>query len=348
MEERDDGSVGEPSNLDEYLADIPEIFEIAKIETIPLFSKDSSEVTPDDWAEIAETIYARKKRNITGFVVTGGTDTLPNVSAAIAFALGPGLDYPVICVGAQVHRQVWHGDARINLIRACTLATLGNQLPEVAILSNDAGYRAVRTEKKDDYRFDAFHSPTIEPLATLAYKITLGVHVRKPNVHVELICKAEFETNIFKLQFYPGLKAEYVLSVLRNNPIKGLIIETPGIGVLPLKGDFSLVSVLDYCTDHFIPVLLLSQHPTKESLGTNYEPAKGAKRAVVMTAPNMSPTAATVKFMWLLPQVRRDYDDSELNSNLWIEDLFNKMNREFVGELDQSEGKVKSAAESMI
>ncbi len=342
MELGPDALIREPSNLTEYIHGIPELREIAQIIAVPLFSKDSSNVTPDDWTIVAQAVYERRNHTFSGFVITGGTDTLPNIASALAFAFGEGLNFPVVCVGAQVARHVLHGDAKVNLIRACTVATLGKKLPEVVILSNDKVLRAVRTEKVDDNRFEAFSSPTLEPLANIASSISLAKHIRvlpdnknkSITDQVMIKCDAEFETRIFKLSFYPGMRVEYILPVLQSGNICGLVIETPGIGVLPLSGDFSLLEIFTSAREMNIPVLVLSQHPTKESLGSDYYDAQQVRAAGGLPAPNMSPTAAMCKFMWLLPRVQKFIDQGFLEESGKLDAIEKEMKHDFIGETD--------------
>ena len=75
-------------------------------------------------------------------------------------------------MGSQTAPHVVHGDARINLMRACTLATR-RDIPEVVAVINDQIHRAVRVEKRDDFRFDGMHSPTFEPLGLIADRIEI-------------------------------------------------------------------------------------------------------------------------------------------------------------------------------
>ena len=153
---RDDGSIIEPQDLAAFFDDFPEMHAIAHVDPVPLMGKDSSNMTPTDWKAIAEAIYLRRNRGYKGFVVAHGTDTLAFTASAVAFALGPGLSFPVVFTAAQSPRHVAHGDARPNLLRACTVATL--DIPEVVVVTDDLIFRGVRAEKRDDYRFESFHS----------------------------------------------------------------------------------------------------------------------------------------------------------------------------------------------
>ncbi len=89
---------------------------------------DSSDVTPDVWARLAEVIrdnYA----HFDGFVVLHGTDTMAYTASALSFML-EGLAKPVVFTGSQIPIGVLRTDGRENLVTAVEIAA--------ARTSNDA------------------------------------------------------------------------------------------------------------------------------------------------------------------------------------------------------------------
>lgn len=331
MELMRDGRIAEPQNIRDFFRDFPEMREIADVDPLALMCKDSSNMMPADWRAIAEAIYTRRNRGYKGFVVAHGTDTLAYTASAVAYALGPGLDFPVVFTAAQVPRHVLHGDARINLLRACTVAT--KPIPEVVVSIGDYVYRAVRAEKRDDYRFDSFHSPTLPPLAIIAGDVELQHRmIRRADESRHLECKARFEEGIFKLSLYPGLDPSFIQPVLDNPAVKGLIIETPGIGVLPTVGRNSLLPLIQEATGRQIPVLLVSQYPIQKQMSEIYDLAALPVQAGAMVAAMTAPAAVT-KFMWVLPQVQQDIDDGHVLPADKLIEIKRYMNRNIIGEL---------------
>jgi L-asparaginase len=331
MELMPDGRIDEPQNIREFFRDFPEMREIADVDPMALMCKDSTNILPTDWRLIAEAIYQRRNHGYKGFVVAHGTDTLAYTASAVAFALGPGLDFPVVFTAAQVPRHVLHGDARANLLRACTIATMN--IPEVVVSISDYVYRAVRVEKKDDYRFEAFHSPTLPPLATIAGEVELATHlIRKPDESRGLECRAQFEEGIFKLSFYPGLDPAFLIPVLDNSALKGLIIETPGIGVVPTDGRHSLLPLIQEATARAIPVLLVSQYPIQKQMSDAYTLANKPVQAGAILA-GMSTPAAVAKFMWVLPQVDQRIASGDVLASDKLTEVKRYMDRNIIGEL---------------
>jgi L-asparaginase/Glu-tRNA(Gln) amidotransferase subunit D len=335
MELQPDGKIDAPHDLTAYFRTFPELLEIADFAAVPLMFKDSSDMNPDDWARVAQAIYDRRDDGFSGFVVVHGTDTLPHTASAVAYALGEGLSFPVVFVGSQTAPHVIHGDARINLMRACTLATRSD-IPEVVAVINDRIHRAVRVEKRDDFRFDGMHSPTFEPLGLIADRIEIkaGI-VRKPPRIPEINLRNEFSHNVFKIALYPGLDPGFLMPVLDNAKLEGVIIETLGIGNIPVEGKWSLVPFIEKAAAANIPVLLVSQFPIQPEMTAKYQPASAPLVAGAIGAANMAPPAAVTKFMWVLPQVKRRVEAGATRVDK-RDEVIKWMNLDFVGEVGSS------------
>ena len=88
------GTLQPPKNRTDFLRFAPELREIVEYDFVPLLNKDSTNVLPEDWKDIAKAIYDRRDGGYAGFVVVHGTDTMHFSAAAVAFALGPGASVP--------------------------------------------------------------------------------------------------------------------------------------------------------------------------------------------------------------------------------------------------------------
>ena len=334
MELRSDGKIDTPHNLGAFFRRFPELFAIAEYDAVPLLFKDSSNMNPDDWSLIAEAIYQRRDNGFSGFVVVHGTDTLPHTASAVAYALGENLNFPVVFVGSQTAPHVIHGDARINLMRACTVATLDN-IPEVVAVVGDHIHRAVRVQKKDDYRFEGMHSPTFEPIGIIADKIEINESVvRKPRKLREIELRNEFSHNVFKVGLYPGLDPQYLDPILEIPNLDGIIIETLGIGNVPVEGKWSLIPFIEKASRNNTPVLLASQFPIQPEMTAKYEPASAPLAAGAIGAANMAPPAAVTKFMWVLPQIKQLLETGAIRPERKRDEIEKWMNLDFVGEVE--------------
>jgi L-asparaginase len=156
---------------------------IAFLELDPLI--DSANATPDEWCDIARTLYEHRADH-TGFVVLHGTDTMAYTSSALSFLL-PNFGRPVVVTGSQIPITRTRSDGRQNLIGALQVAA-GSQVPEVTLLFGEALFRGNRATKVDASGLDAFDSPRFPPLAEIGIDIVVNhALVRSSEGHPGLV-----------------------------------------------------------------------------------------------------------------------------------------------------------------
>jgi lysophospholipase len=224
-------------------------------------------------------------------------------------------------------------------MRACTVAALGN-IPEVVAVVGDHIHRAVRVQKKDDYRFEGMHSPTYEFLGIIADSIEIkGSAVRKPGTLREVNLRNEFSQNVLKIGLYPGLDPDFLMPVLENPKLEGVIIETLGIGNVPVEGKWSLIPFIEKATRANIPVLLASQFPIQPEMTAKYQPASAPLAAGAIGAANMAPPAAVTKFMWVLPQIKQRIESGAIRADRKRDEIAKWMNLDFVGEVGSNQAE---------
>jgi glutamyl-tRNA(Gln) amidotransferase subunit D len=125
------GAVTPTFTADDLYSMVPELVEIANIDTKFLFYVFSEDMTPKHWTKIAEEVASQFENSIQGVVVAHGTDTMGYTAAALSFAL-QGLPAPVILVGAQRSSDRPSSDAALNLIGA-VVAAVHAPFGEVAV-----------------------------------------------------------------------------------------------------------------------------------------------------------------------------------------------------------------------
>jgi L-asparaginase/Glu-tRNA(Gln) amidotransferase subunit D len=140
-----------------------------------LFLKDSSDLTADDVALISETVRDHQNE-YDGFVVIGGSDTMPYVASSTAFSLR-GLNMPVMFIGARQNAKDWDSDFRLNLPNAIKVARMGARdinapsVGEVGILFDDTVVRATASINKGLKLNNPIESPRIPRLADVGWTI---------------------------------------------------------------------------------------------------------------------------------------------------------------------------------
>ena len=293
-------------SVDEFLDIAPELGDFVEIDLVVLSNKDSTNITPIDWANIATAIYERRDANYKGFVVAHGTDTMHFCSSAVAFALGEELNFPVVFTGAQTIPSLLGGDARRNLINACRVAL--TELAEVVISFGDYVFRACRTQKVDERKFAAFESPAFPPLAYITETIDVQPlaftqsNKQSAGMNSESF-KPHFETGVLQIELIPGLEPELIWPMIQTPSCKGLILKSFGAGNVPSQGPFSFIELIEEAVHaRGIPVILTSQFPANSTTTTAYEPGVRAREAGAIPTGNMTSAAAAAKFRWILAQ----------------------------------------------
>ena len=283
-----------PGNSDKLVKNqLPELGELADIDTITLFHEDSSNIGPKHWVVLSKTIEEHYKK-YDGFVILHGTDTMAYTASALSFSL-KNLDKPVILTGSQVPLVNLRSDARRNVINAVEVSTL--PLNEVAICFNDKLFRGNRSTKMSIGDFDAFRSPNYAPLAEI------GLHIEtrftKERSKAPFYSEALFDDNISLINLFPGLKTAAILAMIKAQNPKGIVIEAFGSGNMPVTGDSSILPVLHYCKDQHITVLIVSQAVYDAVDLTKYENGKMAFEAGAISARDMTVEASITKLMYL-------------------------------------------------
>lgn len=314
-----------------------EVKKIAEIDFVSLMSKDSTNMVPSDWTKMAKAVYKRLKR-YDGFVIAHGTDTMHFSASALAFAFGSNLNVPVVFTGAQAIPDVPHGDARVNLLRAVQVAS--QNFSEVVVAFGDFVFRGCRVQKKDEKRFDAFESPAEFPLGYITEEIVLSNFARRPVTDMdEIDFKPYFSDGIVQISLIPGLQPEILERVLKDSRCKGIVLQSFGAGNVPNAGKFSFKKFIKASTKRGKPVVIASQFPANSTLASNYEPGVEAIKAGAIPTGNMTNAAATVKFRWVMHQIRQ----RKLSSKAKLRLVRGMMNHNYVGEITE----VKSDQQQM-
>ena len=113
---------------EELLDSVPELRDIARIETTLLGNMFSDDIRPRHWNHMITETQAAFDRGSRGVVITHGTDTMATSAAAMSFAWSgeggrpPG---PIVFTGAQRSSDRGSSDARENLIASVHLAAHG-------------------------------------------------------------------------------------------------------------------------------------------------------------------------------------------------------------------------------
>ncbi|KAI2471902.1 asparaginase-domain-containing protein [Annulohypoxylon bovei var. microspora] len=284
---------------------------------------DSSSISSFGWTQIASTIKANYHL-FDGFVVLHGTDSLSYSASALSFMMED-LGKPVVLTGSQASIFALQSDAVDNLLGSLIIAGTF-VIPEVCLFFHHTLFRGNRTTKVSASSFEAFASPNCEPLAKVT---SLGVDVnwslvRRPTKIAQFQITSYLDTaHVACVRIFPGIKPEMVDSVLRVPHLRGLILETFGMGNAPEGVDGSLTKVIASAVERGVVIVNVSQC-TNGFVSPLYAPGFALGRAGVVFGHDLTSEAALTKLSYLLAL-----------PGLSVADVAARMGRSLRGELTE-------------
>ena len=257
---------------------------------------DSSNMSPRLWLHIARDI-ATHCEAFDGFVVLHGTDTMAYTASALPFML-QGLAKPVILTGAQIPLCEIRNDARENLVTAMMIAA-DYAIPEVCLFFGHQLLRGNRSVKINANGFDAFSSPNFPALGTAG----VGIDIRwdlvlpPPDKPAPVAVKAFTESRVAALRLFPGISAHVVRNILAP-PIKGLVLETYGVGNAP-DNDPDLLDVFKKACERGVVVVNCTQCLKGTVRPNAYATGSALERTGVISGYDMTAETALTKMFHL-------------------------------------------------
>ena len=298
-----------PALTSEDLASLmPEIFEVANIDTNILFNIFSEDLTPKHWEKIAERAAKFVEEGFNGVVITHGTDTMAWTAAALSFAFRK-LPVPIILVGAQRSSDRPSSDSAFNLL-AAVVAAAKAPFAEVAIVmhgetgdSYALAHRGTKVRKMHTSRRDAFQSINDLPLAKIypyAKRIEVINNVfRRRGEDKEVHVEAKFDEKVALIKFYSSIDPE-VIDFFVDKKYHGIVLEGTGLGHFPQR----LISAIKRAVEEGIAVVMTSQCLFGRINMYVYSTGRLYLEAGVIPGEDMLPEVAYVKLSWILAKTR--------------------------------------------
>ena len=235
------GGVKWLTNTSEFLRFYPEMSKIVSIKKIEVpFMVSSEAMTSEHWIKIAQSAEKMLNDNeISGVIVTHGTDFLHYTSAALSFFLR-NLNKPVVLTYSQRSIDRASSDADLNLQCAARMAI--SECAEVMLVGHASinddfcfALRGTKVRKLLSSRRDAFKAVNCEPIARVypdrVEFISECKHRSAETAKTKVELDTSFSDKVALIKFYPGQSADildyYALKY------KGVVIEVGGLGHLP-------------------------------------------------------------------------------------------------------------------
>ncbi|KAJ1329618.1 lysophospholipase-like protein [Microdochium nivale] len=265
---------------------------------------DSSSISNEGWTQIASAIKSNYHL-FDGFVVLHGTDSLAYSASALSFMLED-LGKPVVLTGSQASIFALQSDAVDNLLGSLIIAGTF-VIPEVCLFFHHTLFRGNRTTKVSASSFDAFASPNCDPLARVT---SLGVDVnwalvRRPTKIARFDVRTGYldTAHVACIRIFPGILPEMLDSVLRVPTLRGLVLETFGMGNAPAGVDGSLTKVIASAVRERGIVIVNISQCTSGFVSPLYAPGFALGEAGVVFGQDMTSEAALTKLGYLLAAV---------------------------------------------
>ncbi len=290
--------------IEEILAIVPSLQEMADVTFFELENRDSTNINPSHWTKLAMKI-SETTESYDGIIVTHGTDTMSYTAGAVSLALGRDLQIPIVFTGSQLPLVADGTDARFNLENSMKtiLEAQATGIAEVMIVFSDRVLRASRAIKTSEAKFPAFDSPAFPHLATItAVGISFIPQAFKAQARTTGEIKPHFQRGILSVEIVPGLEPSILLEVLQSGKCQGLLLKSLGAGNVPSEDEYSLLPVIEAATRNNVPVLVSTKFVGGNTHMDIYEPGKMALEAGAIPTGDMTDVMAQVKFMWALAQ----------------------------------------------
>ncbi len=301
------GAVRSALSASDLYGVVPELGDIARVETEILFSLYSENITPKHWTEIAKKAAEKIQNGAHGIVIAHGTDTMGYTAAALSFAL-QNLPAPVILVGAQRSSDRPSSDAATNLIAAVNAAANAPYAEVTLAMHENTSdtaitiHRGTRVRKCHTSRRDTFKAVNATPIAradaTNTQQITmLADQYRTRDIARQTILQPEFSDKVALVKFHPGLDPA-IIDFYVNKGFKGILLEGSGLGHVS-KYCFDAIQ---RAKDNGVLVALASQCIWGRVNMHVYDTGRDLLTLGVVPCEDMFPETALVKLMWSLGQ----------------------------------------------
>ncbi len=293
------GAVHPALSTDALVSQVPELADLADIDSKVLFSIFSENMAPHHWQELALAVANELNKGAEAVLIPHGTDSMGYTAAALAFMLGE-IPRPVILVGAQRSSDRPSSDSPSNLLAATRFA-IEQDVAEVCVLMHDgpsddsfAVHFGTRVRKMHTSRRDAFQSINVAPLATISPDGVTINHAPRRKSDVKVEARMALEKDVVLLQYFPGMKPWHFERAVSGS--HGAVIAGSGLGHVNKE----MVEFISKSIYGGTPVVMTSQCLNGATNLGVYDTGRDLLQAGVITVDDMLPETAYVKLMWSL------------------------------------------------
>ena len=271
-----------------------------------LFMLDSSNMQPENWIAIADTIHKEYDR-YDGFVVLHGTDTMAYTAAALSYLIQNSRK-PIVLTGAQKPINEDITDAKSNVIQSILYAT-SDVSTNVSFVFDGEVIAGTRGRKVRSKSFNAFSSVNFPHKAVIRDNKVFHYIEEQGDEPVKFYDR--LNENIFVLKLVPGMDAG-ILDYLKNR-YDAVIIEGFGVGGIPSLESMKYKEKIAELIDAGTEVVITTQVPMEGSNLDIYEVGRTFKQNPrILEAYDMTIEAIVTKMMWVMAEAYTHEDIRKL------------------------------------
>lgn len=285
---------------EELLSFVQGVEKFGEITVLDLLSKDSSNMSPEDWKMIAACLRS-EENNYDGFLVLHGTDTMAYSASALSFML-PGFKKPVILTGSMEPIGVPGSDAEENIEGAFSfLSALHKRNQQgISIAFHDRLIHGPRSQKILSHESTAFSSINYPHIGYRHNGIITLEHTPVLQKHYPVdVSTQNLETSIFLVTLFPGFRSRYLFHLADAGP-KAIVLEALGLGGVPYLGE-NLLPAIAMCQERGIPVIITTQCVYGGVDLSVYEVGRKTLDLGAISGKDMTREAIITKLMTILP-----------------------------------------------
>ncbi len=223
-------------SAEQLIASVPGLKDLANIKYQQVYNKDSGNITLNDWLTLAEDVNkAANDPNISGIVITHGTDTLEETAYFLDLVMKT--QKPIVLVGSMRAATALSPDGPLNLYNAVAVAANPRASNRgILVTMNDHIFSGRYVTKTNTTNTDTFKSLNSGPIGN----VVMGKVIFNSEITREHTTKTPFSitssTNLPDVEIiyeYVGVNTEMLDNILDTKGLKGLVIAGVGDGNIP-------------------------------------------------------------------------------------------------------------------
>ena len=291
---------------DGLLKYVPEVLEICQPSAVQIYNIDSTNVTPEHWIKLAETIRDNYDE-FDGFVVCHGTDTMSYTAAMISYMVQHS-PKPIVFTGSQQPIDREDTDARINL-RDSFLYAASNDASDVVIVFQGKVIAGTKAKKIRTKSFNAFTSVDFPNLAVIRdgriIQYIKTPKQDKPEFFLEL------NEKVGLLTLTPGARKEIIDAYF--SIYDAVVLSGYGTGGIPESEYYGFYDTIAGWERKGKTLVVTTQVQHEGSDMDVYRVGRGWKnRFDLLESYSMTYESIITKLMWILAQTKDDAKVREL------------------------------------